>query len=247
MAQDSWSDQWHRGSWSGWYGECPETKALREQAKIHEEKLDFLRVQMDQMATTINSLQLEITELRACSSTAQSSTAHSSSTSSASSTARSNEAAAPSPSPTPPRLPSPSRGPLSAPSRTEKCVHRGAGNVVVDRHDPQLQGHDLVPMYNWLCHLQSTLFALHLGPTWEGMYDFLHTNECNFKLSCVQTKGNRSFLLVCPHCWAGCRGKYGTWCGDPAAPALARQALTNFVFGTDAAKDGEDAAKDGQV
>ena len=220
-------------SWWSWYE--TELKALRDQAEAHEVELNSLRDQIVETAKIVQSLQREVRDLK------EGGPAHSSD-------ARSSEAAPP-PSPTPPRLPSrpPSRGPSPAPSRTEKCVHRGAGNVVVDRHDPQLQGHDLVPMYNWLCHLQSTLFALHLGPTWEGMYDFLHTNECNFKLSCVQTKGNRSFLLVCPHCWAGCRGKYGTWSGDSAAPALARQALTNFVFGTDAAKDGEDAAKDGQV
>ena len=156
MAEDG---PWHRGSW---YQESAKLTALRDQAEAHEVELQFLRDQMVEAPKIVQSLQREVRDLK------EGGPAHSSD-------ARSSEAA-PSPSPTPPRLPSrpTSRGPSPAPSRSEACVHRGAGNALVDASDRRLAGRPETPMWNWGCHLQTTLFEEHGRGTWREMWEMLN-------------------------------------------------------------------------
>ena len=66
----------------------------------------------------------------------------------------------------------------------------------------------------------------------------LSKNEEHFEVRACITPANRAFLLVCPHCWASCRGQYGNSDKEESRQE-ARQALTKFVLDTDAAEGEE--------
>ena len=89
-----------------------------------------------------------------------------------------------------------------------------------------------MPMWSWGCHLETTLFQEHGRGTWLEMREVLNDGEQHFILmeTCT-TKTNRSFLLVCPHCLAACRGKYGHNNPDPdATQHAARLARAKFLL-----------------
>ena len=120
---------------------------------------------------------------------------------------------------------------------TQACVHRGDGNVVSGTGDRKLTGHEK-KMWNWGSHLENTLFSEHGRATWDEMWEMLRDNEEEFRLqACFGGKAHRNFLLVCPHCFAGCRGKYGEY-DKPEIHQEARQALSKFLLDKDAGDDG---------
>ena len=217
-----WDDQEESDS-SWWWDdneESAELKDLRDQVKAHEDKLNLLLQQMVETTKLVESLQREVQDLQ--DSGARSSTSE----------------AAPSPSPTPPLLSShsSSRGPSPAPGRNEACVHRGAGKVVSDQ-----QPREGKEMWSWACHLQSTLFANQPWAQWEQIFNVLTENAAHFEVrDCSTTPANRTFTLVCTRCWASCKGKYGS-SEDAWKRVGARQALTQFILGTDALAEDEEA------
>ena len=199
--------------WLRWY-----VAEVKEKEAARSSELDSLREQ-------IQDLQQEVRRLKE-----QGPPAHSSD-------ARSSEAA-PSPSPTPPLLPSrsSSRGPSPAPGRNEACVHRGAGKVVSDQRPRTGK-----EMWSWAGHLQSTLFRDHPWAQWEEIYNVLTQNEADFEVrDCSTTQANRTFTLVCTHCWASCKGWYGSSVAE-AKRVEARRDLTKFILDTDALAEGEEA------
>ena len=72
--------------------------------------------------------------------------------------------------------------------------------------------------------METTLFQKHGRGTWNEMWDVLSDGEQHFT-----TKANRSFLLVCPHCHAACRGKCG-WDDSVATHHAARLDLAQFLL-----------------
>ena len=130
-----------------------------------------------------------------------------------------------------------SRGPSPAPGRNEACVHRGAGKVVWDQQPRE--GRD---MWSWASHLQSTLFRDMSWAQWKQIYNVLTENSVHFEVrDCSTTPANRTFTLVCTRCWASCKGKYGSSVAE-ASRVGARQALTQFILGTDALASDEEVS-----
>ena len=108
--------------------------------------------------------------------------------------------------------------------------------MIVDAGDRKLTGHD-ERVWSWVGHLDTTLFSEHGRATWNDVWQMLTDHEGDFRVQACKTVANRSFLLVCQHCFAGCKGRYGK---NQSAEVHqeARQALSKFLLDTDAGEDG---------
>jgi len=198
-----------------------EIVSLKTTVQDHEIKLDWLHVQlaeMNNLKTQVNALQAEITELQGRE------------------PARSSDAQHPSPAPAPSPSSRSSRAPSPSPSRS-RCIHVGTGNVIVPKGDKRIDGHEM-SVWNWTQHLQSTLFLQEGNGTWKDIEEMLYHNEEGFKVHACTTQASRYFLITCPYCNMGARGKYGIN-DNQKFHQEARQALSSFLLGKDADHDGE--------